>query len=358
MATLYTSFTKRGVWPLVRLISLRPTPRLCYLKPRASADQGKRWFADRCSAHNRYRYRGLDQARDIRILELRPAEAFNDPLHLSLKQVSLEDHDRLQFEAVSYVWGARRGEQVVLCDDETIRVTSNCESLLRHLRLKDRARHLWVDALCINQSSTSDKNHQVPLMGDIFESAERVIIWLGPERSSVANFFRRVKLFNPFISPQLYVMRRFGPWAGHEFRRLNFVSRIANWAWVHSEFPQSPRTVHVFPPGQRANLLTGSSCAQRGGRTNPGGDWRVELVHPRLDAPGTTSIFEVRDCYRAPRVSLGGFREYLGLEHEVNQVSWRGRVARHAPTAHLDCLSKYDAVACKRGRPQDAERPV
>ncbi|KAG8159367.1 hypothetical protein KVR01_011028 [Diaporthe batatas] len=71
-------------------------------------------------------------------------------------------------------------------------------------------------------------------MGDIFESAERVIIWLGPERTSVANFFRRVKLFNPFISPQLYVMRRFGPWAGHEFRRLDFVSRIANWAWVHT----------------------------------------------------------------------------------------------------------------------------
>ncbi|KAK7706329.1 hypothetical protein SLS64_007669 [Diaporthe eres] len=198
------------------------------------ASEPKRWFAGRRSANNRYRYRQLEQARDIRILELRPAESFNDPLHLSLKQVSLEDHDRHRFEAVSYVWGAPRGGQEVLCDDETIRVTTNCESLLRHLRLKTETRHLWVDALCINQSSTSDKNHQVPLMGDIFESAERVIIWLGPERTSVANFFRRVKLFNPFISPQLYVMRRFGPWAGHSFRRLNFVSRIANWAWVHT----------------------------------------------------------------------------------------------------------------------------
>lgn len=241
MATLCASFTKRGVWPLVRSISLRPTPRLCCLKRSArwSACTGGR------SAHNHYRYKQLRQARDIRILELRPAEAFDDRLQLSLKQVSLEDHDRHHFEAVSYVWGASRGEQEVLCDDETIRVTANCESLLRHLRLKTQARHLWVDALCINQSSTSDKNHQVPLMGDIFESAERVIIWLGPERTSVANFFRRVKLFNPFISPQLYVMRRFGPWAGHEFRRLNFVSRIANWAWVHSECSYSPKATHV-----------------------------------------------------------------------------------------------------------------
>lgn len=242
------SFTKRGVWPLVRSISLRPTPRLCRLKPPASVDQGKKWFAGRRSACTGYHYRQIKSSRAIRILELRPAEGFNDPLHVSLKQVSLEDHGRHHFEAVSYVWGMRRGEQEVLCDDEIIRVTPNCESLLRHLRLKDQTRRLWVDALCINQSSTSEKNQQVPLMGDIFESAERVIVWLGPERTSVANFFRRVKLFNPFISPQLYVMRRFGPWAGYEFRRLNFVSRIANWAWVHSERPQFPSTVHVVSP--------------------------------------------------------------------------------------------------------------
>lgn len=243
MATLCVSFTKRGAWSLVRSISLRATPRLCYHKlPPAPVVRPKRWFAGcrSASAHNHYRYRQLKQARDIRILELRPAESFDDPLHLSLKQVSLEDHDRHNFEAVSYVWGAPWGEQEVFCDDETIRVTSSCESLLRHLRLETETRHLWVDALCINQSSTSDKNHQVPLMGDIFESAERVIIWLGPERTSVANFFRRVKLFNPFISPQLYVMRRFGPWAGHEFRRLNFVSRIANWVWAHSECSYCP----------------------------------------------------------------------------------------------------------------------
>lgn len=254
MATL-CACSKRGARLLVGSISLQSTPRLCRPKPPASVERPRRWYAGRRSAHslNRYRYRQLKQDRDIRILELRPADNFDDPLHLSLNEVSLEDHDRHRFEAVSYVWGAKQGDQEVLCDDGIVRVTSNCESLLRHLRLKTQTRHLWVDALCINQSSTSDKNHQVPLMGDIFESAERVIIWLGPERTSVTNFFRRVKLFNPFISPQLYVMRRFGPWAGHEFRRLNFVSRIANWAWVHSECSWSRWTADV------SSLLSGST---------------------------------------------------------------------------------------------------
>lgn len=231
------SCLKRGAWRLGRAGSISPRrtpPRIHSFKPPASVGWCKRLFADSRSTQNHYRYRNLGQARDIRIVELKPADNFDDPLYLSLKPVPLEDHDRHSFEAVSYVWGATRGKQEVFCDGGIIQVTPNCESLLRHLRLKTQTRRLWVDALCINQSSTSDKNHQVPLMGDIFESAERVVIWLGPERSSVANFFRRVKLFNPFISPQLYVMRRFGPWAGHEFRRLNFVSRIANWAWVHT----------------------------------------------------------------------------------------------------------------------------
>lgn len=241
---------KRGARPLVRIISsLSQSKPPRQFKPPAFLGLCMRLFSCSLSSQNRYRYRKLEQARDIRILELKPADNFDDPLDLSLKQVSLEDHDGPSFEAVSYVWGAIRGDRKVFCDDGTVQVTSNCESLLRHLRLKTRTRSLWVDALCINQSSTSDRNHQVPLMGNIFESAERVIIWLGPERTSVANFFRRVKLFNPFISPQLYIMRRFGPWAGHEFRRLNFISRIANWAWVHSEC----RYVLTCPLGQLAD---------------------------------------------------------------------------------------------------------
>jgi len=40
--------------------------------------------------------------------------------------------------------------------------------------------HLWVDALCINQYDLSEKSLQVGMMGAIYESAERVLVWLGP----------------------------------------------------------------------------------------------------------------------------------------------------------------------------------
>ncbi|KAK4155829.1 heterokaryon incompatibility protein-domain-containing protein [Chaetomidium leptoderma] len=40
---------------------------------------------------------------------------------------------------------------------------------------------IWIDALCINQADTAEKNAQVPLMSRIYRQAEQVPIWLGPE---------------------------------------------------------------------------------------------------------------------------------------------------------------------------------
>lgn len=39
--------------------------------------------------------------------------------------------------------------------------------------------HLWVDAICIDQSSAEDKNKQLKHMGDIYNGAQLVIVWLG-----------------------------------------------------------------------------------------------------------------------------------------------------------------------------------
>jgi len=41
---------------------------------------------------------------------------------------------------------------------------------------------MWIDAICINQPSDVERNHQVALMGKIYSSVAIVLIWLGPER--------------------------------------------------------------------------------------------------------------------------------------------------------------------------------
>ncbi|ENH69208.1 Heterokaryon incompatibility protein 6, OR allele [Fusarium oxysporum f. sp. cubense race 1] len=63
----------------------------------------------------------------------------------------------------------------------TLYIGGNLAGALNHLRYPDKARTLWVDAICINQNDISEKNIQVPRMADIFRSAVRVVIWLGLE---------------------------------------------------------------------------------------------------------------------------------------------------------------------------------
>ncbi|KAK0616470.1 heterokaryon incompatibility protein-domain-containing protein [Immersiella caudata] len=47
-----------------------------------------------------------------------------------------------------------------------------------------RDAYLWVDALCIDQNNLAEKSLQVGMMGSIYGSAERVLIWLGPRKPS------------------------------------------------------------------------------------------------------------------------------------------------------------------------------
>jgi hypothetical protein len=87
------------------------------------------------------------------------------------------------YEALSYTWGDPSDTCQVPVDFEghPAYISTNLEAALRVLRYHDKPRQLWIDALCINQDDVSEKNKQVPLMGNIFAQAQNVIIWLGPQ---------------------------------------------------------------------------------------------------------------------------------------------------------------------------------
>jgi hypothetical protein len=52
---------------------------------------------------------------------------------------------------------------------------------LRELRRSNASRVIWADAICINQEDVKERGQQVALMGQIFDGAWQVIIWLGEE---------------------------------------------------------------------------------------------------------------------------------------------------------------------------------
>ena len=56
-------------------------------------------------------------------------------------------------------------------------MTANLGLALRCLRL-DRARVLWIDALCINQNGDAKKSAQLSIMGQIYKSADNVLVFI------------------------------------------------------------------------------------------------------------------------------------------------------------------------------------
>jgi hypothetical protein len=53
---------------------------------------------------------------------------------------------------------------------------------------------MWIDALCINQNDTQEKNAQVPNMRNIYLHGRQTYIWLGPSDVWTALAFKEIKL--------------------------------------------------------------------------------------------------------------------------------------------------------------------
>ncbi|PMD17146.1 hypothetical protein NA56DRAFT_662456 [Hyaloscypha hepaticicola] len=60
-----------------------------------------------------------------------------------------------------------------------LNITTNLCDALKRIRDLHRSKTLWADAVCINQQDLDERSHQVGLMGDIYQLAGRVVIWLG-----------------------------------------------------------------------------------------------------------------------------------------------------------------------------------
>jgi len=94
----------------------------------------------------------------------------------------VEAGQELYYEALSHMWDREAPpHHTITIDKHTVRIRPRILSALRHLRLRDRSRVLWVDALCINMFDSEEHSAQVRLMGHIFHNAKNVCVWLGDE---------------------------------------------------------------------------------------------------------------------------------------------------------------------------------
>ncbi|ORY17828.1 heterokaryon incompatibility protein-domain-containing protein [Clohesyomyces aquaticus] len=85
-----------------------------------------------------------------------------------------------EYSALSYCWEDQSCSRTVVCDGRKLQVTPNAKEAMRGLRARTKLgnSYLWVDAICIDQTSTEEKNVQVRNMAEIYTKAKQVCIWL------------------------------------------------------------------------------------------------------------------------------------------------------------------------------------
>ncbi|CAH0021017.1 unnamed protein product [Clonostachys rhizophaga] len=124
-------------------------------------------------------YRSLDSSiPEIRLFALDPAQTDEGAIVGHLQNVPLSSAPA--YEALSYKWGKPVYSEPITIAGHTVLVTPNLAVALRGLRLRDRQRVLWIDALCINQESLHERAQQVSLMKDIYSRCVCDLLWLGP----------------------------------------------------------------------------------------------------------------------------------------------------------------------------------
>lgn len=156
-----------------------------------------------------YTYVPLKLSNEIRLVRLLPSENRESNVRCIITHTKLSEG--MDFEALSYVWGNNVLSSRIATDKGIVKITKNCLSALRDLRHTSASRLLWIDAICINQRSNEEKNHQVPLMSRIYATASQTLIYLGPQTNDkVLPVFEELQRYwrgdpRPTGPPRLYL---------------------------------------------------------------------------------------------------------------------------------------------------------
>ena len=129
----------------------------------------------------------------FRLLKLQPAPYLTEPLECQLfvanmieeshylKGVGLQSTGELvTYAAISYAWGKPVFSAKIRCNGIELPVTQTAYEALIYLRYTQGPRYVWIDAVCINQLDTEEKNEQVQvLMFRIFQRSIQIIGFIG-----------------------------------------------------------------------------------------------------------------------------------------------------------------------------------
>jgi len=147
-------------------------------------------------------YKPLENTQQIRLLQICPGDP-TDGLRGIIEHVQV-DKPATSYQALSYASHdatlfpdeGRQPTESIQIDDKILRIGENLASFLRAMRTKrPDSGWWWIDSICINQSDIRERNNQVHRIRTIFQTAQQVVVWLGPlayDSNSAVGFLKLV----------------------------------------------------------------------------------------------------------------------------------------------------------------------
>ena len=100
------------------------------------------------------------------------------------------------YTAVSYRWGFPNAEHANFINGCSSLVSDNLFYFLETYRYEEYDEYLRIDQICIEQSNTKERNHQVRLMSQIYRRCYSTIVWLCDSKAdypAIADEFNRTR---------------------------------------------------------------------------------------------------------------------------------------------------------------------
>lgn len=97
--------------------------------------------------------------------------------------ISLETHNLVEvppYAALSYTWGSKISQQPLRVNEEIVSILQSSWYAIKQAFEEGSFNHVWIDSICIDQTSPQEKSIQVQLMSTIYRKAVQVLVSLGP----------------------------------------------------------------------------------------------------------------------------------------------------------------------------------
>jgi len=135
---------------------------------------------------------------EIRLFELFPGQG---QVRGCLSNFDLEVI-RGTYDALSYCWGEQKQTVTVIINNCTWSTGKNLYDALKSIRKSQGRVMLWIDAVCINQNDTQEKNAQVSIMKDVYSNGRKTYVWLGLDNIWTSLAFQEMEMRAKWIREQ------------------------------------------------------------------------------------------------------------------------------------------------------------